>query len=103
MSAEADYRAAQADSAAARRRLLASVEKLKHRVSPRTVAAEAVDGAKQRANALAATTSDAAQRHPRIAVALGVTAAGLLLRRPITRLFGKLRRTRPDEQEPTEA
>lgn len=91
--AERELESAQTQSEDARKRLTGTMVDLQSRLSPKTLAKDAIDGLKEAGNTFAEAGIDTARNHPG-KVAGAAAALGLvLLRKPIIALFGKARRT----------
>ncbi len=88
MKADPNLIAARARSVAARQRLNASVETAKARLSPSSIASDAIDGVKAKATDIASGGADAVRQRPATAVAAVAAIALVLARKPIARLFG---------------
>jgi hypothetical protein len=88
---DADIAAARLQAAAARDRLIGSAHELQARLSPGTLAENAWDGLRDKSEAAAETAMETARKHP---VATGAAVAGvaaLIARKPMGRLFARLR------------
>ncbi len=82
--------AARIEAERSRARLMATAHELQERLNPKTVARDALQGAKEKGADLAENAVDAVRAHPRAA---GGAAAGLavfLARQPLISLVGKL-------------
>lgn len=87
---------ARAEVEAARRRLQDTTQRLKHRVSPATLAANAWSSVRARGESAADQATDTAHRHPVSLSVAGAAAALFLARKPVARLVGRLFRGKPD-------
>ncbi|WP_326524461.1 hypothetical protein [Sphingomonas sp.] len=87
MTADPALAAARARAIAARARLDASIERAKTRLSPRTLAAGAVETAKDKAFAAAETGLDAVRQRPAVAAAVAGAVGLFLARKPLLGLF----------------
>ena len=91
--------AARGEAEAHRQRLLATVEEIKLRLAPKTIAGEAWTSAKDKGSEVADTTLTAVRQRPVMAAGVAAGAALILARKPllafITGLFGDA-----DEPEP---
>ena len=72
---------------AARDRLLATVDEIKLRLAPKTLAQEAWDGAKHKGVAVADTAVTSARERPALAAGIAAGAAVFLARKPIFSLL----------------
>lgn len=89
MTTDARLLAARARSMAARARLDTSIAEVRARLSPKSLARDAVSGVTSKAGALALDGVDAARTRPVVTVA-AVGAIGLLLaRKPLARWIGR--------------
>lgn len=93
----ADIRIAErrGEAEAARERLLATVEEIKHRLAPKMIANDAWEGVKDKGVAAADTAATAVRERPALAAGVAASAALFLARKPIlsllTGLFGEKR------------
>lgn len=88
--------AAQAEAAAARRRLGATVDVLKHRVSPQVLAQNATDTLKDKGAALVSDVTGSMKRRPAAYAAAAVGLALFLARRPLAGLVRRATGPSPD-------
>lgn len=91
--------AARGEAEAARDRLAATIEEIKHRLAPRTLAQDAWAGAKEKGTEVADQTLAAAKERPALVAGVATGAALLIARKPLWRLVAGLF----DRSEKTEA
>jgi hypothetical protein len=78
------------EAEAAKARLSNTVAAIRHRTSPKVIAQEAVDNAREKGTLLAETSISAVKENPQTATAAAVAATAFLFRKPIGRLFSKI-------------
>ena len=88
---EADIARARADVAAAREQLLGSAHALQSRLKPATLANDAWESARDVGETAAGGAARAISQRPGTATAAAFGIAALLARKPIARLFARLR------------
>ncbi|HWI85867.1 MAG TPA: hypothetical protein VNT42_06020 [Sphingomonas sp.] len=88
---DADLVRAKADAAAARERLLGSAQALQSRLKPAALASDAWESARDASEAAATGAARAIGKRPFAASAAVIGLAALVARKPIARLFGKMR------------
>ena len=88
----ADIRVAEkrGDAEAAREALFVTVEEIKARLAPATIASEAWEGAKEKGIAVAEGAVDSVKQRPAIAAGVAAGAALILARKPIINLLAGL-------------
>lgn len=72
---------------AARQALVGTVEEIKLRLAPRTIAQEAWEGAKDKGSAVAETAATTVRERPALAAGVAAGAALILARKPIISLL----------------
>lgn len=87
---------------AARERFMGTVEEIKLRLAPRTLAQEAWEGAKDKGAEVAEGAVSAVKERPAVAAGVAAGAALILARKPIINLLADLfsDRSKPARQEP---
>ncbi len=93
--------AARIEAERARARLMATAHELQERLNPKTMARDAIQGAKEKGADLAEDAVDAVRAHPRAAGGAVAALALFLARNPIMGLAGKLFGGRKAEAKPT--
>jgi hypothetical protein len=88
---EAELARARADAAAARARLLTSLQALQARLKPAALASDAWESARDAGESAASRAARAVSRRPVAAGAAAVGITALLARKPLTRLVTRLR------------
>ena len=78
------------EAAAARQRLLGTVEEIKLRLAPKTIAQEAWEGAKDKGSEVAEGTLTAVRQRPAVAAGVAAGAALILARKPLMGLISGL-------------
>ena len=82
--------AARIEAERSRARLMATAHELQERLNPKTMARDALQGAKEKGADLAEDAVDAVRTHPRAAGGLVAALALFLARQPLIGLAGKL-------------
>lgn len=82
--------AARIEAERSRARLIATAHELQERMNPKTMARDAIQGAKEKGADLAETAVDTVREHPRAAGGAVAAVALFLARQPILSLAGKL-------------
>lgn len=88
---EADLIRAKADAALARERLLGSAHELQSRLKPAALASDAWESARDAGEAAATGAVRAVGKRPVAASAALIGVAALVARKPLARLFARLR------------
>lgn len=89
--------AARIEAERARASLMATAHELQERLNPKTMARDAIQGAKEKGADLAENAVDTVREHPRAAGGAAAAVALFVVRKPIGSLFGKLfRRSKPE-------
>lgn len=78
MSQDDQVAAAKAEAAVARTRLMETIGELRARLSPKALAEDAADGARQQALKLGMTSLEATRQHPAVAGGLAGLIVGLI-------------------------
>lgn len=95
--------AARGEADAARTRFVATVEEIKLRLAPKTIAQETWDTAKAKGSEIADQTLDAVKERPAMIAGVATGAALLIARKPVWNLLAGLFKTpEPDEPEAAE-
>lgn len=106
MSAEdlAALEQARRNSALAKARVQSSATALKERLKPANLAASAMGGVRRKSGLVGSKVSGTMRKRPAATTVAAGIAALVLFRRPLKklacRLFGRSRKTGPDEQDP---
>lgn len=82
-AADVRIAAARGDANAKRQKLLGTLDELKVRLAPKTIAQDAWEGAKDKGSEVADTTITAVKQRPAIAAGVAAGAALLLARKPL--------------------
>jgi ElaB/YqjD/DUF883 family membrane-anchored ribosome-binding protein len=82
--------AARIEAERSRARLMATAHELQERLNPKTMARDALQGAKEKGADLAEEAVDAVRTHPRAAGGAAAAVALFLARQPLIGLVGKL-------------
>ncbi|WP_116090162.1 DUF3618 domain-containing protein [Sphingomonas crusticola] len=88
---ETDVARARADVALARERLLGSAHALQSRLKPAALASDAWESARDAGETAATRTARAIGQRPVAASAAAIGVAALIARKPLARLFARLR------------
>ena len=104
-AAEVRIAAARGEAEAHRRRLIATLDAIKQRLAPRSIAHDAWAGAKDKGSEVADSTITAVRQRPAIAAGVAAGAALLLARKPlmglVMSLFSDSDRSETDEETDT--
>jgi hypothetical protein len=92
--------AARIEAERSRARLMATAHELQERLNPKTMARDAIQGAKEKGADLAEDAVDAVRTHPRAAGGAAAALALFLARQPLISLAGKLFRGSKPENKP---
>jgi hypothetical protein len=92
--------AARIEAERARARLMATAHELQERLNPKTMARDAIQGAKEKGADLAEDAVDAVRTHPRAAGGAVAAVALFLARQPLMGLAGKLFGRSDDDPTP---
>lgn len=103
-AADVRIAAARGDVEAKRQKLMQTLDELKVRLAPKTIAHDAWSGARDKGTEVADTTISAVKQRPAIAAGVAAGAALLLARKPlyslITGLFSDADQDTPERIEP---
>ena len=102
-AAEIRIAAARGEADAARTRFVATVEQIKLRLAPKTIAQETWDTAKAKGTELADHTLEAVKERPAMIAGVATGAALLIARKPVWNLLAGLFRTPEPDDEPEPA
>ena len=100
MSDEKDLAKARAEAAIARERLLGTAHALQARLSPSSLASNAWESVRDHGEAAAQGAVEVARKRPAAAVAAALGVVALLARKPIVRLFARLRKDKTPPPPP---
>ncbi|MCA1654019.1 MAG: DUF3618 domain-containing protein [Sphingomicrobium sp.] len=105
-AADVKIAAARGEADARRQQLLGTVEEIKLRLAPKTIAHDAWEGAKDKGSEVADNTITAVRQRPAVAAGVAAGVALLLARKPlislVTGLFSDADRSEPHETEDEE-
>ena len=90
---------ARGEADAARARFVTTIEEIKLRLAPKTIAQETWDTAKAKGTEIADSTLDAVRERPAMIAGVATGAALLIARKPVWNLIAGLFKT-PDDDEP---
>ncbi|WP_404709922.1 hypothetical protein [Sphingomonas sp. MMS24-J13] len=96
MSDERDLAQARADAASARERLLGAAQAVQARLKPASLASDAWETVRDKGEVVAEGAARAVAKRPAVASAAVLGIVALLARKPIARLFGRLRKDPKD-------
>jgi hypothetical protein len=100
-----EVRAKEAEAIAARQRFMATLHELQHRLSPKTIANDVKEKAKEKADGAISAAKDGAVQaatHPSTVAAVTVPVLVYLFRRPLARGLNALFGRQPQEPEATQ-
>lgn len=89
-AADVRIAAARGNAEAKRQKLMGTLDELKLRLAPKTIAQDAWEGAKDKGSEVADTTMSAVKQRPAVAAGVAAGAALLLARKPLFSLISGL-------------
>ncbi len=92
MSDERDLIKARAEAATAREKLLGTAQALQARLKPASLASDAWETVRDKGEIVAEGAVRAVSKRPAVASAAALGLVALLARKPIARLFGRIRK-----------
>ncbi len=96
MSDERDLIRARAEAATAREKLLGTAQALQARLKPAALASDAWETVRDKSEIVAGGAVRAVSKRPAVASAAALGLVALLARKPIARLFGRVRKDNDD-------